>query len=402
MADVSISLTVFINTDTNRIHLCAADGSGPNNFVAAKYSSKLPGDAFLEEFIKILNLYKRKFPRVSLSNLSLVLSDDFFITDMLTIPNLGKKAVENSLNLVVGTLYKNKNDLIYNTFPLMQNKQTAVYGMVGTRKKFVEDLKKKCEQNGITVQNVTFAANAMANGAMAANQKLRTATCLLLDIGENSARFAFLNKGRTLGAYSLPFGHAMLYKSQLAAEDLLFDYATAELLVLNAKEKARAKRLTVLNEPTFADLSAAPEATAQEGANATATPETSAPETPAAEVYAEPAEEVETRGGRKLPKYMLREMPTEPQGFVYENFRIFVKWALDIIASNSKITSLGKIDTVFVNMPKEYHFLFNMLNKEAGESKVHFAPMVPESMANKPLEMHGGFYVKQFNKLNNF
>ncbi len=387
MADASISLTVFINADDNRIYLYGNNERNANNYAAANYTSAAINNEFFEEFVKLLTVYKKKYPHVSLSNVSLILPDNFFLMDMLTIPNLGKKAVENSLNLVIGTIYKNKNDLTYNTFSLLQNKQTSVYGMVGARKEFIENIRSICQKNGIKVQNITFAANSMANGAMAINQKLRTATCLLLDISEKYARFAFLNKGRTLGAYTLPFGHSILYTSRLAAEDQLFDYSAAELLVLNAKEKARSKRLTVMNEDDFTNSDASAAAldvsVSAEGSEAE-------------------DEVVENLGGRKLPKFMLRETPTDAQGFLYENFRIFVKWALELIASNAKITALGNIDTVYVNMPKEYAFLFDMVNKEAKENGVVFAPMFTDNVTNKPLEMYGGFYVKQYNKLNNF
>ncbi len=387
MANSPITLTIFVNADYNRIHFYTGVENNANRYVVASYRSTSIDASFFEEFSNLLNMYKQKFPQVSLSNISLILSDFLFLTDMITIPNLGKKAVENSLNLVIGTVYKNKDDIEYNTFPLSQTKQNGVYGLVGVRKELIKKFNEVCKKNGGSVHNITFAANAMANGAMALNQKIKTANCLILDIKENCSRFAFVNKGRTLGAYNLPFGHSMLYKSQLAAEDLLFDHSSAELLVLNAKERAKAKQLTTLSDND--ELNAEDEIS------------------PVVEAYVaedDSIEEeiVEVRGGRKLPRFMLRETPSDARGFVYENFRIFVKWALDLIANNPKITAQGSIDTVYVNIPREYGFLFDMVNQEKKENGVVFSPVVFEGTVPKILEMSGGFHVTQFNSMNNF
>lgn len=369
-----VTVTIFINTDEKRVYLSANGDKSTNSYVAANYTSPQLDENFFKEFSNLLSVYKQKFPRASFANVSLVLPDHLFFTDSLTIPNMGKKMVNKSLDLVIDTLFKNKNDLEYHTYLLSQTKQNAVYGLVGARKDLLKNFRDVCVKNGASNCTITFAANAMANSAMAANGKIKSATCLLLDIKEHYARFAFSNKGRTLGSYHLPFGYAMLHNNKLAAEDLLFDYASAELLVLNAKEKAKAKQLTMMEEI---------ELTVVEN---------------------ESEEEVEeVRGGRKLPRFMLRETPIEPNGFVYENFRIFVKWALEVIASNPKITAHGAIDTVYVNLPKEYGFLFDMVNQKKKENKTVFAPMATgDTAAMKMTELSGGFQVNQYNGINNF
>lgn len=387
MATNATTLTIFVNSDENRIYLYTGSENKANSYIAASYSSPHLDDAFFKEFSDLLRMYKQKFPRVPLTGVSLILSDYLFFTDMLTIPNLGKKAVNNSLNLVIDTLYKNKAELDYHTYPLAQTKQNAVHGLVGARKDLLAKFRDVCAKNGATVESITFSAAAMCNGAMAANPKLKTANCLLLDIRETYAQFAFLNKGRTLGAYRLPFGYSMLHTNKLAGEDLLFDYATAELLVLNAKEKAKAKQLTVLEEDDEA-----------QSTDEQALPITE-PILPDDDADDEPTE---VRGGRKLPKFMLREIPDSAQGFMYENFRIFVKWALELIAANQKITALGEIDTVYVNMPAEYGFLFDMVNAEKKENGTVFAPMIVGTAAPKMLDLFGGFQANQTNIINNF
>lgn len=356
------------------------------------YRCDLFSEEFFQKLDKAIKSYLQRNPSISMEKVSVVLPDRVFLMDTINVPAIGKKAMENSLEVAIGAVYKNKKELRYRTYPLAQNKQFSTFGLVGVRKEILDKLEDVCEANQIGIQNITFAASAAACGAMALNPKLRNDTFLLLDIKESSARFAFVNKGRVVGAYNLPFGDSILYKSRLVSEDLLFDHAGGELLVLNATEKARAKQLTMMEEEAVTDSDEMPQETEDE----------------TEELFAGGASAGGRRTGRKLPKFMQRELPTDREGFVYENFRIFLKWTLDILANNPTITSFGQIDTVYVNMAKEYDFLFSRLSAEEEENGVKFAPLLSGngysnlSVDARDLELFGGFQLKQFSKLNNF
>lgn len=356
------------------------------------YCCDLFSEEFFQKLDKAIKSYLQRNPSISMEKVSVVLPDRVFLMDTINVPAIGKKAMENSLEVAIGAVYKNKKELRYRTYPLAQNKQFSTFGLVGVRKEILDKLEDVCEANQIGIQNITFAASAAACGAMALNPKLRNDTFLLLDIKESSARFAFVNKGRVVGAYNLPFGDSILYKSRLVSEDLLFDHAGGELLVLNATEKARAKQLTMMEEEAVTDSDEMPQETEDE----------------TEELFAGGASAGGRRTGRKLPKFMQRELPTDREGFVYENFRIFLKWTLDILANNPTITSFGQIDTVYVNMAKEYDFLFSRLSAEEEENGVKFAPLLSGngysnlSVDARDLELFGGFQLKQFSKLNNF
>lgn len=398
MFEAPLSEVIAIDTDTETIHFyLAGSGQKPNHLVA-NYRANPFDEAFFEKLGKILKSYQQKNPAAPLTKVSLVLPDHVFLSDTMNIPAIGKKAMENSLEVAISAIYKNKKELKYRTYPLAQNKQFATYGLVGMRKDLIARFTGVCEENQISVQNITFAANAAVNGAFTLNPKLKNGTFLLLDIKENASRFAFVNKGRTVGSYGLPFGYSMLYKTRLAAEDLLFDHASAELLVLNAKEKAKAKQLTimgeeVLNDPDEQDLQERTEAASVFGED---------------EVLGAGISGEGKKAGRKLPKFMLRDTPSDREGFVYENFRIFMKWALDLIAGNPEITAQGAVGTVYVNLPGDFDFLYERINAEESENKVKFLPLVTgagfdaSAAGAKALELLGGLYVKQFNKINNF
>ena len=210
----------------------------------------------------------------------------------------------------------------------------------------------------------------------------------------------------------MPFGTSVLYKTRVVAEDLAFDHSPAELIVLNAKEKAKAKALTmsddrVMTEAVEEDV---PEVILETQDSSEAAPAADAAEQGEDEDVEE-REEVsgilfdEKRTARKLPKYMLRPTPTNKEGFIAENFRLFVKWTLDLIASNTAITSLGMPDTVYVNMPSQYNFVLDTVNQEFAENKVKFLPLTESELpqyVGQRLELFGGLYAKQYNKINNF
>ncbi|MBR4016734.1 MAG: hypothetical protein IKK11_02855 [Oscillospiraceae bacterium] len=393
MFETTLTDVIAVDTHNNTIHFYSAPSAGRrDNHIVVSYNCQAFTDEFYEKFDRILKAYQQRYPTTNANKVSLLLPDHLFLTDTIDIPAIGKRAMENSLELAISALYKNKADLKYSTYPMVQNKQYATYGMVGVRKDLITRVTDVCANNQINVQNITFAANAMVNGALTLNTKLKTGTFLLMNVQESKTRFAFVNKGRTVGAYDLPFGHAMLYKSRLAAEDLLFDHSSAELLVLNAKEKAKAKQLTMLGEEVLVDPD-------------DERPEQEQPEQPD-DPELDPTEG--RKGGRKLPKFMLRPIPTEREGFIFENFRILERWALELIASNPAITAMGSIDTVYVNMPRSYDFLFDMVNAEEAENGVKFQSLM-QGAANdgsaagaKDLELFGGLYVKLFNKINNF
>ncbi len=342
--------------------------------VSSDYTPRTFDQEFYNDLAGVLK-QQTKTSGADLQKASLVLPDQLFLLDMVSVPVIHRKAMQNSLNLAIENIYGNTGDLNLKTFAIRQTKQTTTYGLVGIRRDLLGEVRRVFSENGVAVGEITFASNAMVNGAMALNGKIRNGSFLLLDIKENYSRFAFVVRGCTMGYYDLPFGYGMLYESRVAAEDTLFDYRAGRLLVLNAKERALAKQLTVDGNSSQQSDS----------------------------VY-DSADEL-GRAGRKLPKFMLRPTPQSEYEYVYENFRIFVKWALELIAGNSEIVSLAKTDTVYVNMPDAYRGVLEAVNKSKDEHGVIFAPLLTEGtdpVLAENLELYGAFFLNRFNGANTF
>lgn len=415
-----IESVIGIDTDRELIHFYSAKNGDAKsiNYLMCGYKAKPFSPEFYEKVGAILGQYRQDHPDDTMQKVAIVLSDSAVLTDTVNLPPINKKALDSSLSASLTNLYKNSAELKFNRSLALQTKSMATYAVAAMRKDIINNLHKICSQNQVGTVDFTYASAAVTNAAFALNDKTRNGSFVILDIKEEFARIILVCKGKTLGFYTLPFGHKILYKTRITPEDLLFDHAMADLIVLNAKERAKAKNLT-LAEDVAALNPTAPTAEGEsdedEDEFELIPPSRRKAKEEEEEDYDELMEEEERESelisrkskkpARKLPKFMHRPTPTNREGYMYENFRMFVKWTLEVIASNPGVTALGAPETVYVNMPEEYYFLFDVVNEEAEDNGVVFAPLfatAPDEVIKKNLELYGGFFTKQYNTLNDF
>lgn len=373
---------------------------------------------FFQIFTKYLEEYSQQYPSVQTAATTLIMPDNIVATDLVSVPTMSHRRTEDSVNVAIDTLYKNRHELRINHCMTAQNKQYTTFALTAIRQEILSAFYTACATNKMTPQCVTFASNSAANAVQIINPKLKSTSFLLLDIKPEFTRVSIVVKGRAAGCYFLPFGFSILQKVRLAAEDMLFDHSVGELVVLNAKEKARAKQLTMMGEDAAAQLgSSMAEDAAENGENGEAgKPAEEDDWSEEAEARAEaekltaqpigaPIKSLPKKQPRKLPKFMLRPQPSGEREYAYENFRIFVKWALNILQANEKLTMQGAPEAVYVNMPEEFDYLFDMVNEEQEENGILFASAGcngEKELINRNLELYGGFFAPQLNKSNNF
>lgn len=376
------SSVISIDPPSKTIRFCFANEAGDLSVSLGNYKDGAFDTEQLERIGKAVKAQADKIPQGDFGKVSLVLPDRLFVLDTVNIPVIHRKAMQNSLKLAIGSIYKNANELELMTYAVHQTKQTATYGLTGIRKDLLNNITEALAQNGASVSQVTFASNAMVNGAAALNPRLRGETFLLLDIKAEYTRFALVLRGCTMGYFDLPFGYSVIHASRLISEDTLFDRKAGELLVLNAKERALAKQLTVEDGGIQAENDEDDTADFESSSDAAS-----------------------SKNGKKLPKFMQRPLPLIEEEFMYENFRIFIKWALELIANNKDIIQGAKLDTVYVNMPSEYRFLLDTVNKKQEGGEKVFLPVTPNGADGAPagnLELYGGFFLEKLNVPNTF
>lgn len=395
-----LSMVIAIDNEEQQIHFYTMNEEDKNTIKhdAEAYKASLFTDEFYEKFDLILKSYREKNPDVSMQKVSLVIPDRVILFDCVNVPVIKKQAMANSVGTLTNSLYKNSENLKFNNVLLGQNRQYATFSIVGMRKQIINKLKEVCDANEVGISAITFRTNSFVNGATNFNPDLKSESSIVLDIKPNSSNMAFIVKGKVCGYYPLPFGYTMLYKSRLAAEDLLFNHSSGELLVLNAKERAKSRTLTTVEQTATLDDEGEE---GQVAVNETVVSDEVDP-------YAFDKRTGMKKVARKLPKSMLREVPKTREEYVYENFRIYMKWAQDLIINNPVLTAHGKPEKVLVNMPKEFDFLFEMANNEMEKTDipVRYSTLIAEDVYDEKivndLYLYGGFYSKIYNKTNCF
>ena len=450
--DISISknqtpeylTTISIDTQRSVFHFYSqfgeAEGSEIKHYIKG-YTSLQFNDMFFQEFRGAIAEFIANMPPDSIRKVAVVLPDAVVLNDTVKIPTLkGIGQTPKTLEATLASLYRNYKDLHVMARVIDQNKTFTTFGVVAVKTSIISSVYAACLENRLTITAITYSSNALASGATMVFPKLKNASYLFMDIKGVYTRFTFVVKGKAVGFYTVPFGREFLRKNKLTQEDMLFDHSYAELMVLTAREAAKAKKPKDAEEvEVFANLDEDEdweeeynEAEAAETAEDTQEPaeqdpqavmdaEVEAVEEMVASVPVETGESTSTideeekdeeeyhgihldpeqlakKPPRQLPKFMLRPVPTTKEGIAYENFRILVKWALTLIQENEKITSAGKPEFVCVNIPRDLMHVLEPTNAEIGENKIAFIPMPRDGktasiLAN--LELYAGFFPRQ-------
>lgn len=413
MAKLNYSTTIAIDSERSAFHFYTMLGKDKSTIAhhIKSYSGGHLDDAFFAKFKEAVKSFAQDTPSETIQKVTVVLPDNAVLTDTVRIPTMrGVGQTKKTLDTTLSGLYRNYNDLRVTSYVADQNKQYSTFAIAAVKKHIVSSIYAACSENKMLVDTLTYASSASACGAVLLNPKLKNATYLFLDIKDISSRFVFVVNGITVGSYTLPFGLEFLKKPKLVQEDMLFDHSYAELMVLNAKERAKSQKLTIMS--LGGDISGA----VSESEDETESVEVSSADesTPEEEISAEDetvAEEETTvlhpqfnpkifikKSPRKLPKFMLREIPETEEGIACENFRVFVKWALTLIHSNEKLTELGMPEFVCVNLPSDLSFVLDKANEEVEESGISFSLLSGNgegSAISENLELYGGLFSKQ-------
>ena len=319
----------------------------------------LRAQAFDDEFYGVLkSVVKIHFGGAG-AKVGLILPDSAFFTDTFKVP-LIKGKTESAVGVAIDALYKNADELEVRTFPLSQNRQTATFGALGIKRETLKKLRSALEEDGVSVPEITSEASATVACVSALNPKLRNANYMLIDVKADATKYIYVNGGIAVGSLSLPFGTKVLSKDYINQENSLFNHRSAESVVVKAQEKAKKNRV----------LSDAETGNALAGKR------------------------------RKAPKILSRERPQTEEGFVYENFRPTIKYALEILSGNPELSPSEPLKNVYLNIPEEYGFLFDMIRSE--NLSLSFEPLALSEEVKADLALYGGFYLKKYNKLTDF
>lgn len=391
---------VYIDQRERLVHYYAA-GAEPVHEIH-RYQAPLFDISFFSELITVLQDFKQRHAPSQPLETTFILPDSAVMTDVLSLPAMGRHAQQKSLETTLDGLLKNRKELRVQSFCARQNKQFTELCVSGIREDVLGSLRAAAATAKLASPAVTFAAACTARGAAELNPKLKDGTYLLLDVKSDHTRLVYVLRGEVISFYTLPFGYDILSSTKLIAEDMLFDHSVAELAVLNARERAKSKSLTMMGEGSvdaaevdvdqLEEDEEEPEQEQEEDeADIQPTGQPSAVRSENTIKY------LPRKTPRKLPKFLLRPHPATPEGYLYENFRIFEKWALCFLAGNERLTRLAAPEAVYLNLPERFSGVLEQVKEEEAENGIPFLPAgiaAPSDLIGEHLEMYGGLFLR--------
>lgn len=415
-------IIIGIDNNEHKIKVQQAAGLGQQAHVD---TVELAGDLFNRgDYPEILDKgladYIEAHGALPQDSVTLVIPDCMVTMDIITLPTMARRTMGETFRTEYQNLYKNHDELISYPVVINANKKTTTYLLTLIRKDKLQRFREVLAGHNLKLERAVSAATARCEALTDQHAKLHRDTYLFLDVKDHSSEIVLYNKGQLFGFASLPFGKDALSDDHVISEYDLYSHDIADLAVINAREKAKAAKLTmaaeeenfnagvVLENPeggtamSKQDIMAmAQEMQAEEAAAA----EAAAAEAAAADTDADDeVEEEETapvvqntpqgkryvKKARKLPVFMQRPVPETPNGMVLENFRAFQVRMLNYARSCKLHEALPNPDYIVVNLPKEYEFLFQMLNAQE-DNGLSFRLLCDDGHSNilTDLEMHG-------------
>ena len=369
MAKLDYSTTIAIDAEHSVFHFYSMMGNDKSKI--AHYKKSYGGEPFSEEFFakfkKAVAEFAQNTPSDTVRKVTVVLPDSAVLTDTVKVPTLkGNGQTQKALDVTFAGIYRNYQDLQVVANIIDQNKQYSTFAVTAVQKSIVSAIYAACSENKLLVDTLTYESCAAVGGAITLNPRMRSDSYLFLDIKDVYSHFAFVVNGYAVGYYKLPFGLEFLKSNKVAEERSLFDHSYAELVVINSHEKARSQNITV--ESDDEEIEEADDS----------------------------SKSLFKKSSRS--KNTTRDADAIDEEIAYENFRVFIKWALLLLESNDNLTALGKPEYVCVNIPAELESVIEKANDQTDPNGIAFTRLpidVEDVPLSKHLELYGGLFPRQ-------
>lgn len=370
MASTPITSTVIaIDIRRGALHYYSMLGTDRTSIVhlVKNYAGEAFTEGFYQKFKDAIISFVADQPSETVRKISVVVPDEAAALDVLRLPILrSTRQLQNAVEANTKNIFKNKDELKILTSLAERNKQYCAYTVAAIRKDIISSLSSACSENKLLVDSLTFSSASVPMAITALNPKMKNESYLFLDIKDIYSRFIFVAGGKTVGFFTLPFGLEYLGSPEYIQEDMLFDHTLGEITVLNAHEKAKAKKLTLMRELSDSEDEVI-EPVEEAGAKSEKAEE-AAPE----QTSAQKQKVLAKKTPRKLPAFMLRPIPVSPEEMVREKFRVFMKWGIGVLEANPKLVSIGEPKCVLVNLPPEYQHVIDAAAAEEKENGIEF------------------------------
>lgn len=396
-------MIIYIDSAESKTKILNADSSPreTTKLVSVAIPKTMMDVRNVSEILEIaLSTYVTGKGKFRSSSATVVLPNSFVGFDILTLPNISKRHMADAFNTEYRLMYKNYEQLIMRSEILSATKKTTTYILYMIQKQVVEDINKTLSKYNLKVDNISFTAACLRESLGNLDSKLAKKDFLLVNVGKQSTDIVMCAKERVLGGAELPFGLNILYDDKVVNQSLVNVDTIAELLVINAKERAKAKKLTMALdidgddddeenvEREVSDINLNNQIA--DGENnpiyEAAMPTKQDMLAMAREMQKEESERLSNSDGdddfeeefvqeevtiktlrkkeRRLPSFMQRPLPETEDGFVIENFRIIYGKIMQYVRYCRLSEQLPSYDKVVVALPQQMSFLVEYMTAE--------------------------------------
>lgn len=430
-------------------------GRAPAGADRLDFTSRVFTNEFYEEFKKLLSDYVSEHPDSRGMAAYVVLPDDCVGFETFNLPAMSQFKLGAAIDAELNNLYVNMQKTHkVNKCVLKKGRDYNVYGAYYFDKNIVSELNKAIAAARLFPRVTTYSGNALCDGVFGIMPRARGKSFLIADVRRDCTNIAVSVHGKTLGTATIPHGSDLLREDEVQSEYMITDHELGEIAVINAREIARAKSLTVAidddeverelsgmetAEEESGDINEGAEGagdnTAEESAQGDEltitddegwseeelTPEEAAAaaddgeeddddgwteeEVSPEELEGASSAKVYKKTPRRYPKYMQRPVPDTEEGVVYENFRIILKWLL-LYARNVGFTEYAHApDYILVNIPREFYPLITKANAEEG-NRVRLVPLTAADKASAAVKddlwLAGAAFADKYNRDGNY
>lgn len=460
-------MKLFVGFDMQNNNIKIMNAEKATDSAAVEYlhfTSRIFTDEFFAEAQTLLQEYFVKKP--SLLNLPAYVSlpNQAVGFETFNLPNMPRSKMAQALDTELANLYEGlQKSKKINRFQLAQNKQYTTFGTIYFDKKLIAGIYRLLTDVKVFPKDTTYSGNALMNCVYGFAPKLRGKSFVFADVHLDYTEIAVSSKGKTLGVAVIPHGTSIIKTDKVELEYMQTNHEVGEIAVINAKESARAKALTLSDvDPSVIPEGATIDDYAVDGAeqageysgtaaaaqeNAQGTEENvkvseevktdsvsenvpaditagnaESPDKATDEDFYESEEEEQKRLAelaktklkkvkvyrkmpKRYPKFMVRELPETEEGFQYENWRIIMKWIL-LYARQAELSEYtASPEFILVNMPEELYPLLDKANEEQDKG-LKFRPFTATDKISAEikgnLNLYGCLFAKNFNKNHNF
>lgn len=242
-------MKLFVGFDLQNHNIKILNAEKAADTAATEYlhfSSRVFTDEFFDEMQKLLENYFSERPSLRNLPVYVVLPDEAVGFETFNLPNMPRVKLIQALEAETNNLYEGRQkNFKINRFQLAQNKQYSTFGAVYFDKKLVARIYRTLSDVKLFPKDTTYSGNALLNSAFNFSSRLRGKSFVFADMHLDYTEIAVSSKGRTLGTAVIPHGLALLKTDKIEQEYMNTDHSVGELAVINAREAARAKALTL-------------------------------------------------------------------------------------------------------------------------------------------------------------